>query len=81
MKCETVYPGPPQAGCMCLVCPACGGNTVKRDSRAEVFLLRERHAELLALAEKLNKHVRLLNDSIAQQDSAEFEQWMEKNHG
>lgn len=25
--CNTVYPGPPQKGVWCVVCPSCGGNT------------------------------------------------------
>jgi hypothetical protein len=31
-KCRAVYPGPPQPGCSCVVCPACGGDTMPRAS-------------------------------------------------
>lgn len=29
-SCQTVYPGPPTAGCACVVCPHCGGTTGPR---------------------------------------------------
>ena len=48
VDCNTVYPGPPQKGVMCVVCPKCGGSTVKRNSVAEVALLREQIAKLEA---------------------------------
>ena len=27
-QCSTVYPGPPQRGVMCVICPKCGGDTM-----------------------------------------------------
>lgn len=30
-KCRTVYPGPPQKGFMCVICPACKGNTMPHE--------------------------------------------------
>lgn len=29
-KCNMVYPGPPQEGIMCVLCPKCGGTTAPR---------------------------------------------------
>jgi len=46
-KCRRVYPGPPQPGFACVVCPECGGNTGPkldmelRAERAKVTRLRE----------------------------------------
>ena len=28
-KCNTVFPGPPQPGASCLICPKCGGTTTR----------------------------------------------------
>lgn len=51
-SCNTVYPGPPQKGFMCVQCPKCSGDTAPK----EVVLRRraERKCEVLesALAEK-----------------------------
>ena len=36
-KCRTVYPGPPQKGFMCVICPDCNGNTMPHEiGRAHV---------------------------------------------
>lgn len=29
--CDTIYPGPPQEGVHCVVCPKCGGDTMPRN--------------------------------------------------
>lgn len=43
--CNTVYPGPPQKGFMCVICPSCGGNTAPRTT-VEITRLKERIKEL-----------------------------------
>jgi len=48
MRCKTVYPGPPQKGFMCLICPKCGGETVKRFSDAHNILRAEAAEQALA---------------------------------
>ena len=46
-KCNFVYPGPPQPGVRCVVCPRCGGSTMphttlrRRRAEAERDALRE----------------------------------------
>lgn len=39
--CNTVYPGPPQEGVACVMCPQCSGRTAPRSSHAEVAVLRQ----------------------------------------
>jgi hypothetical protein len=47
-ECNTVFPGPPQAGVYCIICPKCGGVTGPRD-RIEYEL------NLAALTDKLRQ--------------------------
>lgn len=61
IDCNIVYPGPPAKGAMCLICPECGGHTVKRFSTAEVTLLR---SQLVTLAEKLRALIDALTECI-----------------
>lgn len=42
--CMFVYPGPPQAGSACVVCPRCSGPTMPRGSSVVVGLLEDRIA-------------------------------------
>jgi len=46
--CNIVYPGPPQKGFSCVVCPQCGGNTAPKST---VELLRVKKELSVALAE------------------------------
>jgi hypothetical protein len=39
-SCNTCYPGPPQEGVKCVICPKCGGDTMSR-ARAERVQLKE----------------------------------------
>ena len=49
--CNTVYPGPPQQGFSCVVCPKCGGSTAPRTTIARRKAEAERDA-LKAFAER-----------------------------
>jgi predicted RNA-binding Zn-ribbon protein involved in translation (DUF1610 family) len=40
-SCNWVYPGPPQDGLKCVICPRCGGNTMSR-TRAQILDLESR---------------------------------------
>lgn len=44
-KCRTVYPGPPQKGFMCVICPSCNSNTMPHE------LLKHREELAAAKAE------------------------------
>ena len=41
-KCNTVFPGPPQPGASCLICPKCGGTTTPRPLAEKRIAERER---------------------------------------
>lgn len=49
VKCNTVYPGPPQHGVMCVVCPNCDGDCAPR----EVMLRRRAEEERDRLASQV----------------------------
>ena len=42
--CNHVYPGPPQPGVMCVVCPRCGGNTMPKNVHERLRAEAERDA-------------------------------------
>lgn len=74
-KCNYVYPGPPQKGFMCVICPRCEGTTVPHET------LKRRQAERqLAEAQtlciergdaliKANNDVFLLREQLAERDA------------
>ena len=45
-KCNTVFPGPPQPGASCLICPKCGGTTTPRPLAEKRIAERERDEAL-----------------------------------
>lgn len=57
VDCQTVYPGPPQDGVKCVVCPKCGGRTTKYGGDTPMWKLRAEKAERenAALREEIEK--------------------------
>lgn len=55
-KCRTVFPGPPQPGTRCVVCPKCGGNTMPKATLLikNQFRLQKPERELAAAKERIN---------------------------
>ena len=53
VKCNTVFPGPPQESVMCVVCPLCEGTTAPRTTieRRKSESSRDRLAKALEIAE------------------------------
>lgn len=52
--CRIVYPGPPQPGLSCAICPKCGGSTGPRVSME----LREARQKIVKLEERISMDVR-----------------------
>lgn len=53
-SCNTVYPGPPASGCLCVICPKCNGNTGPRlsvENRKLRVQLEQEWCELRKLKE------------------------------
>jgi hypothetical protein len=61
-QCRIVYPGPPQKGACCVVCPRCGGDTMPRN-RAE---LAAAQTEIKQLHEAIDNAVDDLNNESYQ---------------
>ena len=58
-KCNTVYPGPPQAGLMCVMCPKCRGTTLPRtiaERRQAEQRAEQAEAKLAAVTVERDKH-------------------------
>ena len=55
-KCRTVYPGPPQKGFMCVICPSCNGNTMPHELLKHREELAAAKAEANSLKEALEKY-------------------------
>ncbi len=63
-SCNTVYPGPPQPGVMCVICPRCGGNTMPRPS-AEIRALKGDNERLCQAANELRGNLLKAEASLA----------------
>lgn len=57
-ECNTVYPGPPQDGVRCVICPSCGGGCAPRSSDAQVLLQQRRAEKAEARVKRLEEAVR-----------------------
>jgi hypothetical protein len=71
-KCNTVYPGPPQLGLLCVICPKCSGNTMpyptweRRKIQQECAQFRSKNESLEMEIERLNAALKVA-DQIAHQ--------------
>jgi hypothetical protein len=52
VDCRTVYPGPPQEGVKCVICPRCGGRTCHFQGDTPIWKLRAEQAERLLASHK-----------------------------
>lgn len=72
IKCNYVYPGPPQPGVMCLICPRCGGDCGPRLSM-ELRLVK---GKLASVEEKLATYThrdRMIDELFADAESTNAE--------
>ena len=72
-KCRTVYPGPPQKGTMCVICPSCKGNTMPHELLKHREELAAAKAEANQLKNKLEFNEKGYNAISAQKYAAEAE--------
>ena len=61
--CRTVYPGPPQQGVRCVICPQCKGPTAPRSN---IVLYAALLAEVLKIAEEMDG---VCFEPVAQEDN------------
>ena len=91
-KCRTVYPGPPQKGTMCVICPSCKGNTMPHELLKHREELAAAKAEANQLKNKLEFNEKGYNAISAQKYAAEAEadalredaeryRWLRLNNG
>lgn len=69
--CDAVYPGPPQDGVWCVICPKCGGDTGPRG-----YIERKKlKAALTALVKMIDTHRRIYEYEKQQYVIDEGSEW------
>lgn len=78
-RCRQVYPGPPQEGLKCVLCPQCDGSTMpmpvheRNEARRELSALKEKYDKLLEYAHKLEEDGFPFDDAVASEGGIDLD--------